>query len=245
MKALILAAGIGKRLRPITNNIPKCLIQVGEKTIIEHLLDNFSYAGIKEVIIVVGFNKEAVQKKIRNFYKGMEIKYAINNLFDTTNNLYSLWCAKDFIDGAFIQCHGDIIFNKEIIKKVIESPIKDAVIVDSDPDNFVEDANRINVQDGRVIEINKIISKEESSGRAFGLYKFSEEGAKNYYRHIENNLHDLNVGFEIGLNLLIKEMSFQIIDINNFPYIEIDNLADLELAKKRIKEVLGDENDKY
>jgi len=245
MKALILAAGIGKRLKPITDDIPKCLIDVGGKTIIEYLLDNFNSVGIKETIIVVGFNNEAVQKKIGNFYQAMEIKYVLNKDFSTTNNLYSLWCARDLIDDSFIQCHGDIIFNKEILKKLIRSPRENVIVIDSDLENFVEDANRVRLRLGKVIEINKTLPKKESAGRAFGLYKFSKKGAENYYKNIKENSHKIKDGFETGLRPTLEEISFGAIDIKGLPYAEIDDINDLESAKKKIKYILEYDNKKF
>lgn len=233
MKGVILAAGVGKRLYPLTKEIPKCLITVGEKSILEYILDSFAYAGVQEITTIVGFKKEKIFDKIGDSYKGMTINYVLNDRFENTNNLYSLWCARKFINDSFIQCHGDIIPNREIIKKVLDSPIEDAVIIDSNPKSFVEDANRVKVKDGKVIEINKFLSPSESSGRAFGIYKFSKETALDYSRSIENNtFNDLNAGFEIGLRPLLKEKNFQVIDVIGYPYAEIDDINDLKEAKK-------------
>ncbi|MCL5018850.1 MAG: phosphocholine cytidylyltransferase family protein [Candidatus Pacearchaeota archaeon] len=239
MKGLILAAGIGNRLYPVTKKIPKCLIKVGKKRILEHILDGFDYAGIKEVIIIVGFNKEKVKEKIGTSYRGLNICYGVNDFFKSTNNLYSLWCAKEFIDGPFIQCHGDIIPNREIIKKVLDSPLEDAVVIDSNPKNMVEDANRVKMQNGKIIDINKILLLNESAGRAFGIYKFSKQSAIDYYKHIEQNVYKhLNAGFEIGLRPLLKEKNFQPLDINGYPFAEIDTISDLKEARKKIKSIL-------
>ncbi|MEK6826903.1 MAG: phosphocholine cytidylyltransferase family protein [Nanoarchaeota archaeon] len=239
MKALILAAGVGKRLHPFTEDIPKCLLKVGEKSILEHLLDSISSSKIKEVILVVGFKKELIYKKIGDSYQGMIINYATNNFFDQTNNLYSLWCARHLIDDAFVQFNGDLIVNREIIKKVFNSHLEDAVVIDSSPNNFVEDANRIRLEKGRVILLNKTISKEESAGRAFGIYKFSKENAQEYCKSIELNIYKFKDGFETGLRPLLGNFFFQIIDINGLPYAEIDDMNDLDSARKKIDYIIN------
>lgn len=239
MRGVILAAGIGKRLRPITNDIPKAMVVVGGKTIIEHMLDSFVGAGIRDAVIVVGFNQEAVREKIGTNYKGMPIIYIVNEKYDSTNNLYSLWKARDTLSGEFIQVHGDVIVHPEIIKRVLNSEIKSAVVVDRDPRNFVSDANRVKIHDGRVMEINKLMPFNESGGRAFGLYKFSKQAAKSYVKFLEENKDDAKNGFEICLRPTMQEVHFGVIDITGLPYAEVDDLNDLKDAEKRIYDLVG------
>ncbi|PIN94086.1 hypothetical protein COU54_00470 [Candidatus Pacearchaeota archaeon CG10_big_fil_rev_8_21_14_0_10_31_24] len=155
MKGLILAGGIGRRLYPLTKDKPKCMLKIGDKTILEHLLDNFSYAGFKEVIVVSGFNSELVKYTIGDSWKGMKITHCLNEWFANTNTRVGLWVAKEHIDCPIVQCHGDLIFNKEMLKKVLDSPIETGVVGDSDLDNLCDDDNRFIMNDGKVIDLSE------------------------------------------------------------------------------------------
>jgi choline kinase len=238
MRGLILGAGIGKRLRPITNEIPKCLIEVGGKTLIEHALDGFDYAGISEVVIAVGFNEKAVKEKVGHNYRGIKITYRTNPVYDTTNNLRSLWYCRDMIDEPFIQAHGDVLFNKKILKKAVESGVESAVIVNNDKRYFIGDANRVRLEHGRVVQIDKFMPFEECAGAAFGLYKFSKAAAHTYRQEIEKNKDNAKEGFEIALRPTMVENKFGIIDVTGFDFAEIDDLNDLEDAKRRFSEII-------
>ncbi|MEK6899477.1 MAG: phosphocholine cytidylyltransferase family protein [Nanoarchaeota archaeon] len=238
MRGVILAAGIGKRLRPLTNHIPKVLLSVGGKSILEHQLDALHLAGFKEVVIIIGFNKETVMKTAGNEYKGMKIIYRINNEYDTTNNLRSLWCARDTLNVPFVQIHGDLILNSKILYTVISSSVESAVIIDNDSAHFVEDANRVRSENGRIIEINKVISFNDCDGKAIGIYKFSQLAAMEYIKNLEESKENTRDGFEVALRPTLKKIPFGIIDVTGLPYAEIDDLNDFRDAELRINDIV-------
>lgn len=238
-KALILAAGKGIRLYPLTKDLPKCLLKVGNKTILEHLLENFSNAGIKEAVIVVGYKKELIRNLVGNDFNGMKITYCENKHFDKFNVGTSILCAKEHLDCPFIQSHADIIFHPEVIKKVLSSEKENAIIINSDPNVFVNDGNRVILDGNKVITINKEIPKEESKGRAFGLYKFSKEASKVYLDNLKNIFQEENTSFEPALRKTMNNINFNVIDTKEFPFAEIDDERDLIEAHKKIKDIVG------
>jgi choline kinase len=238
MKALILAAGNARRMLPLTESTPKCLLKVGEKTILEYLLDNFSDVGIKEAVIVVGFQEDMIKDLIGGEYNGMKITYCYNREFSTTNTMRSLWNARQEINGPFIQCHGDIIFHKDILRGVISSLASDEIVVEGNPDAFVDDGLRIRVDGFRVVDINKIISKRESRGRAFGIYKFSKEGADAYYNKMSEHLENEKEIFEVPLKKILPEVGFRVFDVKGLPFLEVDDLDDLDVAREKINSVI-------
>ena len=241
MKALILAGGQGKRLAPLTHNIPKCLLEIGGKTILEHMLDVLVACGketFTEIIIVSGFHHEKVIALIGQSYKGLHITHCVNTEYPTTNTLYGLFVARDFLNDAFIQIHGDLLFHKDVLQTIISSPVDDAIVISSNPTTFVSDGNRVKVADGRVSEINKLMPYTESEGRAFGIYKFSQGGAAIYMRHVDAQQDKIKEGFEIALRPTLTEVPFGIIDIQALPFAEIDDVPDFERAKNKMKEIL-------
>ena len=123
MKALILAAGYEKRLRPITNEIPKCMVEVGGVPLLINALNNLIEIGISEVGIVVGHKADYIKEKIGNSYKNTRISYFKNEKFLETNNIYSLYMASEFCDDEMLLLEADLFYKEFDIKivNVLES----------------------------------------------------------------------------------------------------------------------------
>ena len=130
MKAIILAAGMGTRLRPITMSIPKCLVPVNSRPILEHQLEALLLAGIQDVILVVGHLAELLSDKYGTSYGGMNIHYVQNHLYETTNNIYSLWLAKQHLDSQVLLLEGDLVFEPELLQRLTQTPEPDVAIVE-------------------------------------------------------------------------------------------------------------------
>ena len=130
MKIIILAAGQGTRLRPLTDNQPKCMVEVKGKSLIERQLLTMYSCGIEEedITIVGGYKSEVLKKRLEN----TKIHFSINENFPSTNMVYSLMCAKDLMEGEedIIISYGDILYSKEVFEKVLASEEDMSVIVD-------------------------------------------------------------------------------------------------------------------
>jgi histidinol-phosphate/aromatic aminotransferase/cobyric acid decarboxylase-like protein/choline kinase len=118
VKAIILSAGLGMRLMPLTREIPKCLLEINGKTILENCLDNLHFCGIKEIVIVVGHLKELIMAKIGNTYKDMSIKYIFAKEYETTNNIVSLWYAREELNEDLFLIESDIMFKSKLLPEV-------------------------------------------------------------------------------------------------------------------------------
>src|ERR1700721_2215315 len=175
MKAVILAAGIASRLRPLTDNTPKCLLKVGNKKILELTIDNIIANNIDDIIIVTGYLEEQIKNFVSAKYPHLSVTYIYNEVYSSTNNIYFLWLAKDILfDDEMLLNDSDIIFDKDIIAKLLAS----------DYDNCLA-LKRHNVQDeeikvkadknGRVLEIGKEEKLNEAIGESIGIEKFGAE----------------------------------------------------------------------
>ena len=153
MKAIICAAGQGRRLRPLTDTVPKCLLKIGKKRILEYLLDSLSDCGIKDVVIVIGYKSQEFMKIVGNKHKNCRIKYYINKDYEITDNMYSLWMAKDEIKDGFIFFNADLIFNVDLLKKLIEDNHQNCVVVDNKI-KLQESAMKVKILKDRLIKIN-------------------------------------------------------------------------------------------
>ena len=130
MKAIILAAGMGTRLHPITWSIPKCLVPVNAKPILEYQLEALLLAGIQDVILVVGHLAELLSDKYGTSYRGMNIHYVENRLYDRTNNIYSLWLARQHLNGQVLLLEGDLVFEPELLERLTQTAEPDVAIVE-------------------------------------------------------------------------------------------------------------------
>src|SRR3990167_10559502 len=121
MKAIILAGGMARRLRPITNDLPKCLLNVGGKTIIDRQIDSLFREGVEEIIVVTGFKSELVEQHIDFYYPGKKIRVIKNKNYESTGPAYSLWCAGEILgESEIIYLNGDLVTDPQVIKNLIE-----------------------------------------------------------------------------------------------------------------------------
>jgi choline kinase len=236
MKAVILAAGIASRLRPLTDNTPKCLLKVGDKNILELTIDNIIANNIEEVIIVTGYLQEKIKDFVAEKYPQLNVTYIYNEVYNSTNNIYSLWLAKESLSNEeMLLMDSDIIFDKEIITKLLASGYNNCLAL-----------KRHNVQDeeikvkadkkGRVLEIGKEVKLNEAIGESIGIEKFGIATLQKLFKIIDRKIladKTVNQFYEAAFQELVnnKEDIF-IVDTTDYTCMEIDTAADLEAAGK-------------
>lgn len=120
MKALILAAGMASRLRPLTANTPKCLLKIGERCLLQRSIDALIASGIDELVIVTGFLREKIESFVVSHYPNLKVTFIFNEVFDSTNNIYSLWLARKEVEGCdTLLLDSDLLYDPEIIKRIL------------------------------------------------------------------------------------------------------------------------------
>ena len=243
MQAIILAAGMGSRLRPLTKEMPKALTEVNGQPIITNTLDILSEFKISNVTIVVGYLGDKIKEACGNAYKGMKIQYISNELYSSTNNNYSLYLAKDVVyeDILLIEC--DILFKKEILDKMMEYKSECSILVS--PYNKETMDGTIIYTDSNDKAIELVLGKYQKSDDDFSkayktinIYKFSYEFWQNkFVPELENyiNNYDKNSYYEQVLGALIyyRDSDIRIICEDENDWGEIDNVQDLLLAEKK------------
>ena len=124
MKAIILAAGIASRLRPLTNDRPKCLLKIGDRSLLERTIDALLENNIREIIIVTGYLHEMLESFVQTRYPSLSVKFIHNELYATTNNIYSLWLALPEVqqEKEIILLDSDILFDPLMIKILRDAP---------------------------------------------------------------------------------------------------------------------------
>jgi histidinol-phosphate/aromatic aminotransferase/cobyric acid decarboxylase-like protein/choline kinase len=185
MQAVILAAGMGKRLKELTKGNTKCMLNVNGKTLIERALESLIEVGINSVVIVVGYKADSLIEFIGEEYKGVKVNYVVNDIYDKTNNIYSLYLAKDYLKSDdTLLLESDLIFDKSVLEDLINNPFP----------NLVSVAKYESWMDGTVVELNQnfeiksFISKADfdfndidSYYKTVNIYKFSKEFSEIHY----------------------------------------------------------------
>lgn len=130
MKGIILAAGQGIRLRPLTKHLPKCLVHINGKPILQYQLEALDSAGIRNCVIVVGFMAQQVEEHFGSKFANINLTYVLNEYFKETNNIYSLWLAKRHLRNNIILIEGDLLFDRLLLEDIGHSPHPNVAVVD-------------------------------------------------------------------------------------------------------------------
>ena len=184
-KALIIAAGLGSRLKKHTENLPKCMLDFGGKTLLQRQLDSYKKCGVRDISLVRGYKKEKIN------YKG--IKYFENTDFKNNNILNSIFYAENIINGNIIISYSDILFDSSVVKRVLEADHDISVVVDIDwrgyyvgrQDHPISEAENVIFNSNNEVEkIGKInTGNEEIHGEFIGMIKLSNKGTEIFKEH--------------------------------------------------------------
>ena len=130
MKAVILAAGQGTRLSPLTNRVPKCLVRLHGKPVMQRQLESLDKTGFEQCVVVVGYRGDQVEYQFGSNFRNVEITYVYNERFQETNNLYSLWLARDYLDDDILLLECDLVFEDGLLKDLAQVTYPDVAVVD-------------------------------------------------------------------------------------------------------------------
>ena len=236
MKAVLCAAGVGSRMRPLTLDRPKGLLPLGGKLLIEHMLDGISACGIRDIIIVVGHCAEKVREAVGESYGDCRITYVENPEYRTTQNIYSLWLAREHVTDGMVFFNADTVWHPEILRRVVESKYPNTFIL-SPQKEVEEDSIKAHVSDGFLVEIGKKI-RREAHGAVFGIYKLSQEASERYFEIIDKlfieDAANKNVSFVVPLEYMAPETPLTAVSSEGYPWAEVDVPEDYERAQRMI-----------
>ena len=242
MQAIILAAGLAKRLRPLTDTTPKCLLDVGGKNLLHRTMDNIISNGIKEFIFVTGYRENMIKDFLKKNFPNVKIDFITNSDYSNNNNSYSLWMTKDFVIDDFILLDSDILFNAGIITKLLNDENENAAAVNK---SVKLDEEQIKVtldSKNRILRMAKDVPLDEAVGESIGIEKFSKSFGREIFEILDRKIlkeNNVNEFYEKTFEEIISRNdvrnSIYCVDVSEYECIEIDTVEDYYKAQNEFK----------
>ena len=242
--SVILAAGRGKRLKELSANKPKPLVRVNGKTILSNLIDSLIKAGTEEIVLVLGYKAELIIEHLEKYQQKVKIHYVINDIYDSTNNIYSLWLAKEYLEAGFFLYEADVFFNHDIVEKLTTGSSENIMVID-------HYENRMN---GTVVSIDEnnrvkqMFLKRHQIGdfdysdkyKTVNFYKIGRDFYQQFFKHqLENYINHNDVSYYY--EAIIKDgidsgFTFEGHLTGSQKWWEIDTVEDLRITEKIFRE---------
>lgn len=237
MRAIILAAGAGTRLSPLTNGCPKCLVPVGGKVLADYQVGALRAVGVEDIVLVVGC--EAGQ--IRRHY-GEEMRYVENPDYLTTNSIYSLYLARDELDANVFLFNCDILFHPEMLHRMLAAESPNVVAVDSGAERLANEMNVALDRGGRVQAIGKELDPAAAQARSVQLVKFDAAGATLVRGEVERlvRMREMDGFPTAAYGPLIESGMLHAVEGGDLPWTEVDSMEDYQRALKTVLPRLED-----
>jgi choline kinase len=233
MRAIVLAAGVARRLAPLTDRTNKCLLPVGGRSLLDRMLSTLAAAGVPETALVVGHCADQIRAFAGQVFQGMAIRYVDNPEY-RRGSVLSLHAARDLlIDGPALVMDADVLFPGEMLRRLLATPAHCAVLVDRGFSDTGEEQKAYSVG-GRVITLSKKLVPPawDTVGENIGFFRCGDAG-----RELVRLLEHVIAGgtgleeYEEAINLLMQRHEVRAIDVTGLPWTEMDFVEDLQRAE--------------
>ena len=241
MIGVILAAGMAKRLRQLTDEKPKCLLEVGGKTLLQRTVDAMISAGIKEFVVVTGYRENMIREFLTARYPQYTINFIDNPDYEHNNNIFSLWLAMEKLHGTeVLLMDSDILCDPETVRRVARKTVPALAMQQHE---LGEEEMKIVVDaEGRITEISKTCSPKDAIGESVGIEKMTEEYTEAIYQELRKMILDeglIDIFYERAFERLIPQgHTFEVVDTTDLFSYELDTPEDLEKASAALPKEL-------
>ena len=237
MIGVILAAGMAKRLRPLTDNCPKCLLQVGSKTLLQRTVDAMLSVGVESLVVVTGYKGDMIRSFITKMYPSVQVVFLDNTDYANNNNIFSLWMVGQEVRGKdFLLMDSDILCDPAVVAAVASKEQSSLAV---NRHELGEEEMKVVVdEDMNIVEISKTCSPKEALGESVGIEKITADYSEALFRELDVMIKEeklIDVFYEQAFQRLIaKEHSFVVVDTTNYFSYELDTPEDFEQASATI-----------
>ncbi|MEP6666527.1 MAG: phosphocholine cytidylyltransferase family protein, partial [Nocardioidaceae bacterium] len=234
VQAIILAAGKGKRLRDRRGR-PKCLREVGGKSLVQHQLHALAWAGIKDVTIVVGYQQEKVRRSV-----GSAARYVVNHDFAITNSMYSFLLARPHVREDVVVLNSDVFFHPRLLGRLLDAG-DDALLYDADSGDDSEHM-KIRLERDRLVEMSKEMPAKHVAGENVGILRLSGETTAGVFaaaRSLVEAGHP-RAWLAMAINQVTANCDIRCVDVAGTPWVEVDFPEDLDRARLDVYPAVAD-----
>jgi len=240
LKAVILAAGTSSRLRPYTDNVPKCLLEVAGRPILARALEHLVSAGVCEVILVTGFHEEKIRDFVQAHGITIPVTFVSNTSFDVTNNAYSLLLTRELVAAdEFVLLDSDIVFERSVLGEVLRSTWPDCLALRSTAGLGDEEMKCELGIDGCVVSIGKDVPVAHAGGESIGIERFGPTTSSRLFEVLDQRVAAGGEGeyYEDSLQQMIDEgLLLWAVSVRGF-CAEIDTIEDLERVNSALEQL--------
>jgi choline kinase len=243
VKGVILAAGLASRLRPLTDAAPKCLLPLGGGTLLGRTLDNLAAAGLNDVVIVTGYREDQIRAYVGGRGTGLRVEFITNPVFASTNNIYSLWLARDAVrESGLVLLDSDILFEPSVLPKVLGLGAPAALAVKAGGE-LGEEEIKVEVDGaGRVRTIGKHVPPSRAMGESIGIEAFAPAAMPALLAALEGKVvaeGRRDVFYEAAFQDMIdRGGEMRAVDIGESLAVEIDTVEDFRRAERDVLPLL-------
>ena len=235
MTGVILAAGMAKRLRPLTDTQPKCLLKVGERTLLERTVDAMLKAGVGEFVVVTGYRGDMIRDFLTTHFPEQTFHFLHNADYEHNNNIYSLWMAGEVVRGRdFLLMDSDILCDPAIVLCVARE--QGAALAVNRHELGEEEMKVVVDADGSITEISKTCNPAEAMGESVGIEKITASYSEALFRELDQMIVEeklIDIFYERAFERLIPQgHTFKVIDTTDYFSYELDTPEDFQCAQE-------------
>lgn len=235
MKAIILAAGVGKRLWPVTQHHPKCLIRIGGQSLIARYLRSLAAVAVREAVLVVGYKHEMIRDAVGAGAHGVAVRYLESDQYQQ-GSITSLWRAREELDADALIMDADVLFHQAILERLVRSPHPNALLMDESVKQTGEECMVV-VRGGRVVALTKRMPERyDLAGEGVGFLKVRAADAGALVRSVQAYVErgQLDMEYEDALREFFTDVRVGYERIGGLPWTEIDFEEDIAKAEREI-----------
>ncbi len=243
--AIVLSAGQGRRLLPLTADRPKCLIRIGDRSLLEWQVDALLEAGIREVVVVSGYRSDLVEAVIQKRYQRQRVRVEFNPFFDISDNLASCWIARHVMGADFLLLNGDIIFEAAVLKRVLASASAPITLTVNLKDEYDDDDMKVKLSRGLVRRVSKTLAPQQTDCESIGMLYFRGKGPALFRAAVENAMRhptSLKLWYLSIIDALAADGVVRPCPVTGLGWAELDFPGDLEAAKAAFGGIAVSEN---
>ena len=241
MRAIILSAGQGKRLLPLTRETPKCLLEVQDGiSVLTYQLRTLAACGIREASVIVGFGADQVEEHLSAHpIAGLRVSACYNPFYALSDNLATVWLSRGEMTGDFLLMNGDTLFEEDVLRTLLASPDAPLTLSINVKDRYDDDDMKVSLSGTRLTAVGKTLRREVVHGESIGLMYFRGAGVAAFRTALEGAIREpeaLKLWYLSVVNGLTDSLDVATADISGFWWGEVDSPEDLEQVRKALRD---------